>query len=304
MAIGVIGWIGLATEATPGTANATVNTFFATESYQAVQSHEPVAVEANLASLSKVGYLKGKLTPKGSLSAPLSIDNASVFYWALGTDSVVDNGDGTYTHTITPALILPTFTVHADEVIDQIEQAGGKVSKLTVSAAAGEVAKISMEWFALSHNEGVTLTETVAMPTKFVNFTEAVITIDSTTAINVDNIEFSIENNLETLFTLGTSRYPQKVMRNDRPTYSGKLVLIDWDANLYQKMINADNVAITFKFTDPDGNYVQVDLPKVQFTGGGFEPEISTGRITAEPEFEAVGDNPITVTVYTTRSEL
>lgn len=304
MSIGVTGWIGLATETIPGTANTTVDVFFATESFQVVQSHEPVAIEANLASLAKVGYLKGKLTPKGSLSAPLSIDNASIFYWALGNISTIDNADGTFTHIITPALTLPTFTIHADEVINQVEQAGGKVSKLTVNAAAGEVVKVDMEWLALVHNDGVSLTETVTIPTAFLNFTEATITLDGTAIVTVDNIEFSIENPLEALFTLGTSRYPQKVLRNDRPTYSGKLVLIDWDAALYNKMLNADSVAISFRFVDTRGYHIQVDLPKVQFTGGGFEPEISTGRITAEPEFEAVGNNPVTVTVLTEKSTL
>jgi len=302
MAIGNLGWIGLATESTAGTEEASANVFFATENFMAVQSHEPVEVGANLASMTKAPYLKGKLTPKGGLSGPLSIDVASVFYWTFGGISTVDNGDGTYTHTITPALTLPTFTIHADEVIDKIAQAGAKASKLTISAAAGEVPKISMEWVALTHTDGATFTETPTISTDFLNFTEAVITINGTQQLIVDNIELTFDNKVEALFTLGTSRYPQKVMRGDRPEYSGKMALIDWDANLYQKMLNADSVSIVVTMTDANGHYVKITLPFVQFTGG-FEPTISTGRITAEPEFVMVSQDP-TVEILTSRATL
>jgi len=304
MAIGTLGWIGVGKESTPGTPVSAVNVFLPTETFSAVQTHEPVEVAANVASLAKLGYLAGKLTPKGSLTAPLSVDNAELLAWALGNISTVDNGDGTYTHTITPALTLPTFTVHANEVVMNVEQAGAKISKLTLSAAAGEVAKMSVEWLATAHTEGVTLSETPSFPTNFVNFTEAVITLDGSQKLTVENIELTIENNLESLFTLGTARTPQNVARGDRPAYTGKIVLIDWDASLYAKMLAADSVSITVKLTDPAGYYIQIDLPKVQFTGGGFEPSIGTGRITAEPEFAAVGENPITITVLNNKATL
>jgi hypothetical protein len=303
MAIGALGWIGAKTEATAGTGESTVNIFFPTEQFTAVQSHEPVEVNANLASMTKLGYLKGKLTPKGSLTAPLSAKTATVFYWALGNVSSADNGDGTHTHTITPALTLPTFTVHADEVIGKVAQAGAKISKLTVSATAGEVAKISVEWLAMSHTDDATFTETPDFETEFMNFTEAIITLNGTQMLTVDNIELTFDNKVEALFTLGTGRYPHEVMRNDRPDYTGKIALIDWDSTLYQKMINADDVSITFTLTDPNGNYVKITLPKVQFTGG-FEPTIGTGRITAEPEFVVVGDSPVSVEIKNTLASL
>ena len=303
MAIGVTGWIGMSTEGTPGTPVSMVDTFFATESFTAIQSHEPVVVEANIASLGKPGYMKGKLTPQGNLSGPLSIKNASVFYWVLGDIDTTDNGDGTYTHTIIPALELPSFTVHADTVIDTVEQSGALLNKLTISAAAGEVVKLNMEWLGRIHNEGITLNEVVNMPDTFINFTEAVITLDGTTTLIVENVEITVENNLKPLFVLGDTRYPKEIVRDDKPAFTGKLVLIDWDASLYNKMINADQVSLKVKLSDPNGYYIEIEMPQINFSGG-FEPEISTGNIVAEPEFEAVGDIPVQVIIYTDQATL
>lgn len=304
---GGLGWIGFKKETTPGTAEATVSQFFQTDSFILNQDHKPIDLKTNFGSLGDAPSLAGTITPTGKLSTLLTASLPHPFYWALGKATVA--GTTTYTHTITldPAGQLPSLTVEGNEVAIKMKQSGVYINKLSLACAAGNVAKLTMEWYGLNHTDNATLTSTPAYVTDYLTMLNATITIGGTAMADVDNIQLDIDNQLEAQFPIGTSRYPAQIVRKNKPKITGKITFIDYPSTLYQAFVNATTVSININLTASGGKSLTINIPAAGFSKG-FAQEIKDGPVTADADFTVFQDpassNIITVTAVNSVANL
>jgi len=302
---GGLGWIGFKKETTPGTAAATTSQFFQTDSFLLNQDHKPIDLKVNFGTLGDAPSLPGTITPSGKMSTLLPASLPHPFYWALG--NVTKTGTGPYTHTITPANVLPSLTVEGNEVAINMKQSGVYINKLSLACASGDVAKLTMEWFGLNHTDNATLTSTPTYVTDFLTLLNATITIGGTAMADVDNIQLDIDNQLEAQFPIGTSRYPAQIVRKNKPKITGKITFIDYPSTLYQAFVNASTVAININLTASGGKSLTINIPAAAFSKG-FAQEIKDGPVTADADFtvfqDPVSSNIITVTAVNQVADL
>jgi len=304
---GGLGWIGFKKETTPGIAEATVAQFLQTESFVLNQDHKLIDLKANFGSIGDLPNLTGTLTPQGKATGILlAASLPHPFYWALG--KVTTTGTAApYSHTITPDVNLPSLTVEGNEVAIKMKQSGVMINKLSLKCAAGEVAKLDMEWIGLKHTDNATLTSTPVYVTDFLTFAVGTISIGGTTVTNVGDIQLTIDNGFEALFSINNTRYPADIVRKNKPKISGKISFIDFPTTLYNNLINASTFSLTLQFTSSNGNSLKIEIPAAQFQKG-FDKEIKAENITADADFTVFQDTAtgkiITVTAVNQVADL
>jgi len=300
--LGARGSIGFKKEAVPGAAEETVNLFFASTKFNVFQKPGVIEREARINTLATLPAKKGLLTPQGSVETELVAALPHPFYWALGNVSSsqpdATNAPTVYQHLITLLASgeLPSLTVEGDKVDVQRKQAGAKINGLELSCAAGELATLTFDWLAKTHDDSPTLTSTPAYQLTPLTFEGAYITINETPSTLVENVTLKIDNGLEQKHILGDSRLPGVVRREKVPKITGKLVFIDYPDEEYTKLVNATTFALVLRFRGEviSGTYynqLEITLPAAQYTEG-LEPDVEGDAvITAEGDFEAVYDS-------------
>lgn len=125
---------------------------------------------------------------------------------------------------------------------------------------------------------------TDAGKTPFDSFTGS-ITEGGSSIATVTSLEFTIENGLEPLFSVGSSTTNRPSIGKSRVT--GSLVTYFESKTLYEKFINETASEIVCTLTDVDGNSLEIDIPNVKYNSG--QPDVSgEGAVTVSMDFVAL----------------
>ena len=290
--------IGMAEETVAGTPEATVDLFFPAEDFKMDQKAEHIERKGSMGVIGKLASLPGKKTPFCDLTTELLASLPHPFYQVLGATSAAQQGvTAAYLHTITipTDLVLPSFTIEGDQGFRNGKQAGCVLDKLALSCAAGEAAKLKLSYLGLTHDANPTLTSVPAYVTDVLTFVGAKATIAGADSTTLENIELTIDNQLESKHVLNQQTTPGVVRRKSRPVVSGKAVFIDYDADEYTKLHAATTFALVLVFegdtiSAPYKKKVEITLPCCQWTEG-WDPTTKPEAINGEAGFEAFWDS-------------
>jgi len=120
--------------------------------------------------------------------------------------------------------------------------------------------------------------------TPFDSFTGS-ITEGGSSIATVTSLEFTIENGLEPLFSVGSSTTNRPSIGKSRVT--GSLTTYFESKTLYEKFINETSSEIVCTLTDVDGNSIEIDIPNVKYNSG--QPDVSgEGAVTVAMDFVAL----------------
>jgi len=101
----------------------------------------------------------------------------------------------------------------------------------------------------------------------------------------VTAIEFTIENGIEPLFSVGSDTTNRPSIGKSRVT--GSLTTYFDSKALYEKFLNETESEIVLTLTDVDGNDYQFDIPRVKYNSG--QPDVSgEGAVTIAMDFVAL----------------
>ena len=135
--------------------------------------------------------------------------------------------------------------------------------------------------------------------TPFDSFTGS-ITEGGSPIATVTAIEFTIENGLEPLFSVGSDTTNRPSIGKSRVT--GSLTTYFDSKTLYEKFINETESEIVLTLTDLDGNDIQFDIPRVKYNSG--QPDVSgEGAVTVAMDFVALYDDTDESQLVITRTD-
>jgi hypothetical protein len=135
--------------------------------------------------------------------------------------------------------------------------------------------------------------------TPFDSFTGS-ITEGGSSIATVTAIEFTIENGLEPLFSVGSDTTNRPSIGKSRVT--GSLTTYFDSKTLYEKFINETESEIVLTLTDVDGNDYQFDIPRVKYNSG--QPDVSgEGAVTVAMDFVALYNDSDASQLVITRTD-
>ena len=116
----------------------------------------------------------------------------------------------------------------------------------------------------------------------------------------VTSVEFTLENGIEPLFSVGSQTTNRPSIGRSRVT--GTLTTYFASKTLYEKFLNETTSSITLTLTDLDGNSYEFDFSNVKYNSG--QPDVSgEGAVTIAMDFVALYDSTDTSQIKITRSD-
>lgn len=116
----------------------------------------------------------------------------------------------------------------------------------------------------------------------------------------VTSIEFTLENGIEPLFSVGSQTTNRPSIGRSRVT--GTLTTYFDSKTLYEKFLNETTSSITLTLTDLDGNSYEFDFSNVKYNSG--QPDVSgEGTVTVAMDFIALYDGTDQSQIKITRSD-
>lgn len=190
-------------------------------------------------------------------------------------------------------LDTPEFHNHTGCELNSMAVSVAPNSMATVTfSVIGKDLAISTSQFAGS-SDG-----TDAGESPFDSFTGS-ITEGGSSIATVTSIEFTLENGLEPLFSVGSQTTNQPAIGKSRIT--GTLTTYFDSKALYEKFINETSSEIILTLTDVDGNDYEFDFPNVKYNSG--QPDVSgEGAVTVAMDFIALYNNADASNLVITRS--
>jgi hypothetical protein len=168
--------------------------------------------------------------------------------YALG--SAASSGSGPYTHQYSADTTdLPTFGIKFQRGSGKMEKFKGcMVSSMTISAAAGEEAKMSMDIIAQTSDARTSaITPTFGDGAQAYHYEAGTMSYDSQT-YSLYNFELTIDNKLETRYVLGSTLTASPDVNDIREvTFTATCGLED--QNIYDAHLNGTSSDLTFVFT-------------------------------------------------------
>ena len=115
----------------------------------------------------------------------------------------------------------------------------------------------------------------------------------------ITEISLSLENGLEAAFALGDDSTSEPT--SGRSNITGSVTAFFQSQALLDKFINETETSIDFTVTDPAGNSLKVDLPRVKYSGG--QPDVGgEGAILLTMPFQALLDDVEDSNIVITRT--
>ena len=247
------------------------------------------------------------LTP--SISFPAEPENGLglILKAAFGTSSVVQIGTFlSYKHTFreTDVAELPSLFARVTQLTGVAKDYTGlKVNTLEVAYAKNETVKISVEFIGKDELTGTSMTGTYGTQIPFTQFGNMTAKIDGTVNADVMSAVFTLNNNLASFITVGTSKTISKIGAG-RVEVTGEVVLLLQDqverakflANTSSKL-ELNLQAGTFASSGTAKYELNFTFPKIEYSAFPFDAE--DGVVTTTAEFVAyygessVGTNSI-----------
>lgn len=275
--IGALGYVGYAVETVEGTAVAPTRFLPVTS-----------------ASFNDSNDYNSPLTIRGSrdinlaLSAPYSVEGSIELPWlvsdiepllksafAATVNSSAYSGGG-YTHTFTPGNTSPTFTFETSrQGYLMMRHTGVRVNTFELKGSFGEVVTASI---GLDGIDRVKYTGSAATPsyhttsTSPLHFDRAKVQIGGSDNATVKEWTFNVNNNVEHIGTLRTTRAYSRVALGPREI--GLSMTLDFqDATEYDRLLNDTEFAVQLYMEGPTGigaggtsrTSLKIDLPRVRY---------------------------------------
>lgn len=291
--------LGFKAQAVPGAPETTVLVFPATESIQVSANPKSIERKTHIGTGKRLPSRKGTISPSGKATMEASASQPHFWSWLLGHVDTTQPAAGTdptvYLHTITQAAGGPTLlTVEADRVYDKCKQGDAKLSKMKLSCVPGEVATLEVEWLALSHADGATLTSEPTFVTDVLTCRSVSVLVGGQDLL-VDACDIEYDAAIEALPVLADDDGAPHVIRpKGIPTVTGSLKFIDHETGEVTKMADATTFSIVVELlgetiSNAYKKFLRVTLPACQYTDG-LNPEVGNEVITGDANFEAFYD--------------
>jgi hypothetical protein len=117
----------------------------------------------------------------------------------------------------------------------------------------------------------------------------------------VTSVDLSIENNLEPYYIVGDDETVRPALGRCR--VSGTATVYFEDEAMLNKFANETDSSLVLLFTDPDGNTLKFDIPKLKYNAG--KPDVSgTGAVTISMPFIGIYDDTDESTIVITRNPI
>ena len=236
----------------------------------------------------------------GSATINGALTNA---YWLLGIlGANADAGTtGAYTHTYTEADRLPSFTLkngfNVGTTDVQNVLLGCRVNSFTMTAAVNEALKFSMEVPYRYETVGTTLVSDVADIEPVFTFAHGSIELpDGTVIAAVQSFELTINNNLESIYEVGSRFMSDQVAKNREYNFNITAAFKDY-TSLMTRMFNGTGTAtapdagsgteiatLNLTFTNDEG-----DILDFNFTGISLNEETLPSNVTEVVKENVVG---------------
>lgn len=275
--IGALGYVGYAVEAVEGTALAPTR-FLPVTSYNVPDPNEyqsPLTIrgsrDINLA-------LASAQVIEGTMELPMVVHDVgpllkSAFAATVNTSNYSGGG---YTHTLTPGNASPTMTFESSrQNILMMRHTGVRVNTFELKGTFNEVVMASV---GLDGIAGIKYTGAAATPAYHatsvtpLHFDRAKVQIGGSDSAIVKEFTFSVNNNVEHIGTLRSTRSFYRVALG--PREMGLAMTLDFqDATEYDRLLNDTEFAVQLYMEGPTGigaggtsrMSLQIDLPRVKY---------------------------------------
>jgi hypothetical protein len=236
-------------------------------------SERIVGVGARNATASIHKQYSGTATINGVVS------NAWWLLGALGENT--DGGvSGAYTHTYVEADSLPSFTIKTSMELGTTDSTnnllGCRINTLSLSAAVNEALKFSIEAPYRYETMNTTFVSNVADTEPVFTFAHGSIELpDGTVIAAVQSVELTINNNLETVYGVGSRFMADNVAKNREYNFNITAAFND-QTKLLTKFLNGTGTAtapdsgsgteiatMELTFTNDDGDILDINLTGV-----------------------------------------
>lgn len=202
------------------------------------------------------------------------VQNFKMFEYALGSVTYGNTPDGNnmYTHTISEANDLPSFTVQAgvlgspNFVRDFV---GCKVDKLKLTAEKENPLTCEIEFVAKDCQDGTTGTPPVADTSSYFSFYEGTVKLNGVQMDTVEQFVLEISNGLEHLFALGSQTITR--LQEGNREYTLSLDIIFENNSQYLLWKNGTEFDAELKFVAPDGRELQITCTGVKYDSNQIE---------------------------------
>ena len=216
----------------------------------------------------------------GTLTANGAVSNAWWLLGVLGTNA--DAGSvGAYTHTYTEANSLPSFTLKAGQELGTTDSesvlVGCRINSLTLTAAVNDALRFSIEAPYRYETLGTTVSTNISDTEPVFTFAHGSIELpDGTTLAAIQSFELTINNNLESIYGVGSRFLTANVAKNREYNFNCTAAFKDQTA-LLTYFMNGTNTAtapttgsgteiatLELTFTNDDGDILDINLTGVK----------------------------------------
>lgn len=241
-----------------------------------------VARNNNAERITGVGARNATASINKQYSGTASINGALTnAYWLLGTLGANTDGGvvGAYTHTYSEADVLPSFTTKTSFELGTTDMAnvllGCRVNSMSLTAAVNEAVKFKIEAPYRYETVGTTAVENIVDVEPVFTFAHGAIVLDSVELAAVQSFELTINNNLESVYGVGSRFMANQVAKNREYNFNITAAFKDHTA-LFTRFLNGTNSAtapdtgsgteiatLVLTFTNDDGDILQFNLTGV-----------------------------------------
>lgn len=281
------GYMGLALQATPGTAETTADVFIGSESFTSIKTQPAnyYSKEFRGAAFSEIShvYRKPNLSSSGSLEFPMYAD---AFGYALqgifGAVSTSGDAEG-YTNTFTMAETLPIWTVFRGVDDLAVEKFHDMVMKsMSLSFEQGENINVSVDMEGASGDIVTSALTPTYQTRRALNAADVSVSLAGAPNCDIDSMNVTIDRGVQTnktFCTSGLGAWEPNFMYPTTVSIEGDMTLYfsDWDE--YELFLGKDNNTVmttdTYSVDDADAALV------ITATG----PEIKAGGAATKDTF-------------------
>lgn len=222
----------------------------------------------------QVFNLYGEATFTGTITGPFFPTNAAtLFVGSIGTDAVTGSAP-LYTHTISQANSLPSYTIEKNVGgFQSLVYAGCRIGKCTLNAPTANE-PITVSYDITGQSAAILTTPTAVSVTNenpFV-FAEGVFTLDTHARADVSNVQIMIDNGLKITYTFSGNHGPSFITPctlHVNGTFTATWSSFN-DATYgdYTTMVSGTQGALSLVFTHPGSNgaSITITLPQVVLT--------------------------------------
>ena len=139
----------------------------------------------------------------------------------------------------------------------------------------------------------------VATNAPFDSFTGALLEGGSAIA-SVSQLSLNLTNNITPAFVIGSKVTPQMIYGMSDMT--GSLTAFFEDENLMNKFLNEEESSLAVTLTDPEGNDLEIDLPRIKYTSASVPVNSANEGVTVSMDFQALLSSSDASSIVITRT--